>query len=294
MNTTSLLEALDFTWNHNGDMLYHLQNSKLSVGEKICKRINDYIVYLFALVLGVDTFKKISDKRISVKTIEDYEKYVNRHSHISLQNQSVILILNGENDIPVSHQIFERLEQQSNCKIKFVKIEDLNNIKRELESLKKANNTIRALWIRAHGTPVSIDFAIGAEVQIAQATPFDQSVNEQQIENTRLYLTEQLKELALDAPIILESCFTGQERESGKENMAQFFASAAGGRKVYAPSREALSIDNISYTERGFNVKIKSFQSSTYFAKGSCLARMCVIWHAFRNHQVDITCEFKQ
>ena len=157
------------------------------------------------------------------------------------------------------------------------------------------NNKIKALWVRAHGTPLAISLSRYAEINVAPPGQFDQIFGIERIRKARMFLQDQLKKLEPDAPVVLESCYTGQKMEDNKENIAQFIANVAGGRKVYAPSREAIPINkSMTYTpEQGFKVIIKSFQSSTYFAKGSCLGRICAVWHAFRNHLEDITCEFQ-
>jgi hypothetical protein len=285
---TTLLEALDFSWNHAQDWMYQAQYQKLSIGAKAGKIISDCVVYLFASLLRVNTTEKIANRRISIKAANEYTDYVSSKSYANLRNQSVILVLNGELDIPTSPENFRRLETQSGCKIKFIKVQRFEDIKFEIESLKQCNNKIEALWIRAHGTPFSISFNQFEQINVDKT--------DYRIEDTRRFLQEQLEKLEQKAPIILESCFTGQKVEVGKENVAQFIASTAGGRKVYAPSREALPIgENITYVpEKGFKVVIKSFQSSTFFAKGSCLSRICAIWHAYRDHVEEITCEFKR
>lgn len=284
MNYTNLLNALDFSWNHQGEseILYR-------------KVIDDCIVYLFALILGMDNLKKISDKKISQSEIIDYIIYMEDHSHITPKNQSVILILNGQYDLAVSPDCFRRLEKESNSVIKFVKIEKMDQIEYEIEHLKKDNNQIKALWIRAHGTPVSIGFSSGAKIKIEPNTILEDQVIQKEINKSQVFLKKQFDQLEPDAPIILESCSTGKKRANGKENIAQVIFSASGGRTVYAPSEDTLSIDkSISYDEsQGFKVNFKAFQPSTYFAKNSMLARMSAIWHAYLNHEIDITCEFK-
>lgn len=107
-------------------------------------------------------------------------------------------------------------------------------------------------------------------------------------------LMDQFDKLEADAPIILESCYTGQEMAEGQENMAQFISRAANRRTVYAPSREALPIDKtVTFSqEHGFNVGIKGIKASTKFAKGSFLRRMHAVWLGFRGIQEDITRKF--
>lgn len=295
MNHTNLPNALDFSWNHQGDIPYYLKNKNLPIAQQISKIIDDYIVYLFALTLGMDNLKKISDKKISQSEIIDYITYVEEHSHTSPKNQSVILILNGQYDIAVSPDCFRRIGKESNSVIKFVTIEEMDQIEYEINRLKKDNNQIKALWIRAHGKPVSISFSRGAEIKITPNSVLEDQVSQKEIKNTSVFLQKQFNQLETNAPIILESCSTGKKRVNGKKNIAQVIFSTSGGRTVYAPSEDTLSIDkNISYDEsQGFKVNFKTFQPSTYFAKNSMLARMSAIWHAYLNHEIDITCEFK-
>lgn len=290
--STTILEALDFSWNHADDRMYQVEYQNLPILAKISKIISDWIVYVFASILRIDTLEKIANRRISISAAEEYKAYIYNNSYTSLHNQSVILVLYGELAIPVSPESYRQLEEQSNCKIKFKEIERLEDIELELESLKRCNNKVKALWIRAHGTPFSITFNQDTRISIGP-TGLEKLDSSNRME-TRTFLQKQLRQLEPDAPIILESCYTGQEMEVGKENVAQFIASVAGGRKVYAPSREALPIDkSIEYVPgQGFRVMIKSLQSSACFAQGSIFARMCAVWHAFCMNEEDITGEF--
>ncbi len=299
---TTLLEALDFSWNHRDDWHYQIKNRNTPIVTKIIKKLSDYIVYAFALILGVNNEEKLAKRRISLENTNLYNNYVIEKENVNYHEESIILIINGDGHIPVSTENFIRLEEQSKCKIKFVKIESLKDIELKFESLKKNNNKIKALWIRAHGTRTSINFNHSARIDISHPTQFadltfqnhyNSDCNKQD-KIMQLLLQKQLEKLEQDSPIILESCYTGQMLENdNSQNVAQFIANTTN-LSVYAPSREALAIDDgITYDlEHGFKIKIKSIQSSTYFSKGSCLARMCAIWHAFRNHEEEITRKF--
>jgi hypothetical protein len=292
---TSIIDALDFRWNHTNDFLWQLQFQKLPLREKICKVISDYAVYIFAYILGADDLTKLGEKKTPLETKNTYDLYINKHnSYLLPYHKSIILILNGEGHIATSPETFQQLEDQSQCKIVFHDIRKLEDIAEIISSLRNRSNQIRALWIRAHATPETITFHQYEEgLDIRPLTETEQIIGSQRIEKTKKIL-QILNQLEPDAPIILESCSTGQKMEEGKENIAQFISRAAGGRKVYAPTREALVIDKtITYTkEKGFNVVINGLKSSTYFSKGSLMSRITAVWHAYRNHQEEITCEY--
>lgn len=288
--STSLLQALDFSWDHSSDMLWQAKNLELSIWERMSRRISDYAVYIFAYLLGVE-IGKLAAKRIPAETKTQYDEYVSKNSYLELKNQPVILVLNGEQDIAAPPENFQQLEEQSRCKIVFLKAAKLTGISVFIDNLKKSSNQIKLLWVRAHGTPFSINFGgfIDERLDITSNDDRAEEYNRQEIEKTQRFIQEQFNQLEPDAPIILESCFTGQETSAGEKNIAQFIADAVK-RKVYAPSREALSIKAVTFSqEEGFQVVMTGFQNSTYFAQGSFLARLSAILHAYRNHYEDIT-----
>jgi len=287
---TDLAKAFDFSWKHDEDLMYHVENRNLSIVSKVATRMSDCIVYLFASMLGINSLEKVARGRISDETVDAYTAFVKSRTDIPVKNESMILILNGDYEVPVSPEGYQQLEKQSNCKIKCVRIRDLNEIGKTFDSIINDNNIIKALWIRAHGTPLSISFTSRAQIDVGPLTELEHMMGSKRIEKGQSLLQEQFKKLEADAPIILESSHTGQEIKA--ENIAQFIFRAAGGRKVYAPTGPALAIDKgVSYHE-GFKVKIKSTQSSTTFPEGSCLARMSAIWHAFCKHEEEITRTF--
>ena len=93
---TTVAEALDFYWNHKDDWTYQVQFRKLSSGDQIAKIINDYIVYIFASILGISASDGMPSRKISPTMVKEYKEYVSQNSYTNLQNESVILVLNGE------------------------------------------------------------------------------------------------------------------------------------------------------------------------------------------------------
>lgn len=273
--STSLLEALDFTWNQ--DLLSRTQFIRLSTYEKLCKCISDYAVCAFAFMLRVG-----NHNRHYKKILPTHNAYVKAHSSLP-SNEKVILIIHTKNELPVSPEGYEELEKQSQYKIVFRQIESEKEIAEVLDQLKKQSNQIKALWIRAHGYPQQIILDNQFGISITCNSLFQAN-----------FLHTQLNKLDTDAPIILESCFTGKKMPQGQENMAQFISRAANGRPVYAPSREALVIDKtVTFSqEKGFHVAIEGIKASTKFAKGSFLRRMHAVWLAYRGVKEEITRKF--
>jgi hypothetical protein len=293
---TSLLEALDFFWDYSSkDLTFLMKYNQLSFKEKINKIFNDCIVYLVSSLLKVN-LEKCGDKKFE-KLLGEYSGYVESNSFTELNEKSIILVLNGDSDLPVSPKVFEQLKIDLDCQIKFIKVKSFDDLDDHIDLLKQTGNRIEALWIRAHGSSFSIDFHKFCNVDITPLlTQHGLAKNFYEDKNTvfELFL-RQLSKLEEKAPIILESCHTGQLVEEGLLNIAQFIANAADGRTVYAPSREALRIEEITKNPKtGFKVSIKSHPLCKTYPKGSLLGRITVIWYAFRNRKEEITREFKK
>ncbi len=280
-NETTLLDAFRIENTPNWAQYQKFQN--LSPGQKITQLVSDYAIKFFAYVLGV----KISG--INVEAVYGrYNKYVSQKERLSTYcvSQKVILVLHIKNSIPTEPEYFEDLEKQSKCKIVFKEVNAIDEASQAIAGLKKNQCTIAALWIRAHGTPTTITFQgdftsealsieKGDDNNLTKITSFCDAIHQN---------------LEKEAPIILESCFTGKPMPNGQENIATFISRVAV-RKVFAPKREALNIDDgVTYSsEEGFKVKIKSFQADRYFTRGSFLAKLSAVWLAFRGYKEDIT-----
>jgi len=292
VSETSFLEAVDYQWNHKGDYFWEWRQGQKPIHERVGKIVSDYVVFIFAYLLGLNNLENKAIKRTSAQTKEDYEKYVKERQYSKPKNSSVILVLMGEDDLVTSPATFEELERQSGYKVVFEKM-DLDLFPYRIDALKKNSSKIEALWIRTHGMPTQMIFdCYGSCIEVPK-----HSWEEKQLKIYKTFKT-QFSKLEEQAPIILESCHTGQEIPSEKgetqENIAQVIARLAGGRTVYAPSREALPIDRgVTFSkDEGFSVTMKSTTSCKSFGKGSLLGRLCAVWHLFRDHEEAVTRKF--
>jgi len=279
-NETTLLDAFETLQ----DMPY-TERAKLSFGQKINRVVSDYALKFFAYILGVKTSGRSVDD-----LIQKYDAYADAEEQNPswCRNQKVILILHIEGSIPTDPEHFKKLKKQSGYKIVFGNLNSIEDSISDMADLKRKGCQIEALWIRAHGTPTTITFGgicgdqlnIGEEgyfkeFYLKKATSFCEAIN---------------NNLELEAPIILESCFTGKPMPDEKENIATFISRTAQ-RKVFAPKREAINIDDgVTFSkEKGFNVEIRSFQADHYFTPQSFLAKLSAIWLVFRGYKEDIT-----
>jgi hypothetical protein len=277
---TSYLEAMSFMWNHNA-MERH-QFYKLSGYQKICKIFVDCVVYTIAVILNVHNETKIRKN----ETHQEYDTFVQERQIIP-NDKNVIVIFTIDLDLPVSIDGYKELEQ--NFTIIFHTISFANDIIAFLHQVKKQSNHIKAVWIRAHGSPTNISF------------------NEYDSDN--LYCDSQIaRELSipldLDAIFILECCFSG--RLCQEENIAQHIARFSNGRTVYAPSREMLSIDKtVTFSDnanalssiddarvisdKGWKVIMEGIQSSPHTG---FLGRIHALWLMKKFRREDITMKF--
>ena len=294
--STNLTKALKFFWNNQSDLDAFFEFKKLTEVEKICKMISDCTIYLFSSILGMNSLEKIALKKYSVDLRREYDEYVLKKTSFGIKNKSLILVFNGETDNPVSPESFERLERQSGFVVCFAQVKESNDILYNINYIKNSGNDIKAIWIRAHGSPQQIHFSQYKNgLDISPLNDFEKITNNQRIVTAKSTLEMINQQLDPDAPVILESCYTGQKLQDDKENIAEFISKIMKGRKIYAPSREALVIDNtVNYVAgKGFEVIINSFKEDEYFAKDSFLSRMRVIWLAFCNIQQNIAIEFQ-
>jgi hypothetical protein len=248
---TSYGDAMKFYLNYN--QMERYQFHKLSGFQQFCQLFTDCIVYIVALVLNVHDETKIRKN----DTHHEYDTFVQEHSIIPY-NKNVIVIFTIELDIPVSIEGYKELE--NNFTIIFHKISGSDEIIHFLNQVKQESNNIKALWIRAHGSPTTIAFNeydynmlyCGSEVCRQLSIPLD-----------------------FNAVVILECCFTGDTSKT--ENIAHYIASCSRGRNVYAPSREMVSIDKtVRFSKQnGWNVIMEGIRASPY---SGFLGRLHALW----------------
>lgn len=285
-NETTLLDAfriqVDIPW-----WIQQHEFQKLSFRQKITRFVSDYAIKAFAYVLRV----KISGRNVEAVG-RRYDEYANAEKQSPFScwhSQKIILVLHIKGAIPVEPKYFQELEKQSSCKIVFKEVGSAEEANNDMAYLKKKGCKIEALWIRAHGTPTTITFQGDFTADELNINPHDRLID-YNLKKVTSFCEAIGQNLELDAPIILESCFTGKTMLAGEENIATFISRTAQ-RKVFAPKREALNIDGgVTYSkEKGFSVEIKSFQAARYFAPGSFLAKLSAVWLAFRGYKEDIT-----
>jgi hypothetical protein len=284
-NETTLLDAFRIQEDIPGWVQY-LEFQNLSLRQKITRLVSDYTIKFFAYVLGV----KISGRNVEAVG-KRYDEYANAKEQNSsyCHYQKVILVLYIKGSIPTEPTHFKELEKQSGCKVVFKEADSVEEASKGMTDLKKNGCKIEALWIRAHGTPTTITFQGDFTTDALNIKPQDGLIDFN-LKKVTSFCEAIDQNLELEAPIILESCFTGKPMLAEEENIATFISRVAQ-RKVFAPKREALNIDGgVTYSkEKGFNVEIKSFQADRYFTPLSFLAKLSAVWLAFRGYKEDIT-----
>ena len=276
-----MYDAMNFAWAQR-DLTSYLKFQSLSPWEKVGRLVADGVVYAFSCLVGA----KLYGSKVPEEKQKEYDGFILNKSVSSVKNQSVILVLIGDNDLITSKETFEQVENQSESTMVFVRVSSLEDASKAINTLKKSSCQIQALWIRAHGTPDSINFMEGSSgLSISPNGPYA-------VDETNKFLETLDEKLEKEAPIILESCHTGSVVAEG-ENIATAIARIAR-RKTYAPSREARAIEKgVSYSKgSGFKVVIEGDKSSKSFKKGSFCSRIMAIWHHCMNRREDITCEF--
>lgn len=298
-------QAGSFFWNYNmGDLA---RFSQLSLTEKIGKMANDCISYSFFSTAYHLLGTKEIDTTKRAEILKEYTQYIKGVEESPLpKNQDIILVLNAEEDktdsFAVSPKNFIELEKQSGCKIVIKRISKLQDIKDGIDLL--GTNRIKALWIRGHGEPESINFSTNyrlglqsGELNIQEPQDsYEKSFNKDKIKKLKEFFKDIFDRLDPSAPIILEACSTGKELE-GRQNVAQFVAQLADGRSVYAPSRAAVSKYNeriVTYTkEEGFKVNFESYAITSDSDIQSLSGRLSLFWNMSRLRMQDVTCIFK-
>lgn len=131
----------------------------------------------------------------------------------------------------------------------------LGDISNAIFQMKKQNNRITSLWIRAHG--ISTGFTLN---KFPKELPRD-PMQSPYISNLYPYYALKLLKPALsliekDATIVLGSCSTGRINAEGAKSIAQSIATLAPGRRVIAPTQKVSAFEtrfiSVSPFEIGF------------------------------------------
>jgi hypothetical protein len=314
--TDQLTASTDFYWNHpRTDLKYWKEFNQLSVCKRYRKCASDIGVGIFVVIMGIFSQLKLCKlyKPPADEFYSAYTDYVNSRSNLNLKNRNIIVILNSENDKNRSFvcdpQKFQKIEKQSGYDVVFISASKASDFFLGISKLHRNNNHIKALWVRAHGCPYRI--ILGKEETFSSKPSTAQLVAEVDKSFNRFnpwLMKEICSKLDPDAPIILDSCLTAAQFPKHKKTknildhltapglrkndktIAQHFAKAAEGRKVYAASKLAYgSTVDFSSEERTWNVALQGIKELNSFNSYSILDRIRVIWHALRSHKEDVT-----
>jgi hypothetical protein len=295
-----VLAATDVYWEHpSSDLAYWQEMNRLPLCKRYWKYASDILVSKFVRItcyfrehnlLNFNFF----DNRVN-KFYDAYTDYISRRSDLNLQNRNIVVILTSARDenrtFVVDPKKYQKIEDQSGYDIVCISGSKVSDFAHSISRLHDNHNHIKALWVRAHGSPERIEFG---EIAPSSSMRLDEHSAETDTSfnpfNQPLMQTLCSK-LDPDAPIVLESCCTGAQLPNKQKNIAQLFAINAEGRKVYAPSTITIDAD-ISFEKREWHVQLKNFKEPKSFNIYSLLDRIKIIWYTLRLYTEDVTATF--
>lgn len=205
---------------------------------------------VFSLVFGVS----LSILFINwIKSSNGFENFAKTRTGEGVTDKDVILILSASGDHNGAFGILNStsisaLKKQTKytviCKT-IDSVEQLDEVVSQIAT--QQNNRIRSLWIRAHGHPGG--FSLSDQTPTNIKTPDICELNcgthmFAMFSPVNRLLTNSISLLSKDATIVLESCSTGKPLPNRQLNIAQKISALAGGRKVFAPTRDTASVFN--------------------------------------------------
>lgn len=228
---------------------------------------------------------------------EDYDQYVSQETP-QISNQSIILVLTGEeeNSLKIPASNFLELEKESGFKVVTRIVRTLQDIAREVNTLKKNTNKIELLWIRVkNGTPDTLQFSKNDyykdHMRRISIRP-DFTSNKHEILQID-FLKTLLSNVEPNGPVVLEAHSVGKRTEERPQSLAQYVAKHANGRLVYAPTRAISDPFNkrmVSYSaEDGFKVNFRAIKTNKRFQNGTLAAKLEILWNLHTLQTEDIT-----
>jgi hypothetical protein len=169
----------------------------------------------------------------------DFDGFSKTRTGEGVTGKDVILIISSSCDETRASSFFNplslsKLKNQNKYTIICKKVDsfyELHEVVREVAN--RQNNRIRSLWIRAHGSPLSLSLSSRSH----QDSVFWVDDCSDEAGLTARQWKKSLSLLSKDASIVLESCSTGEIAPKGRSNVARVLAAMAGGRKVFAPTQ---------------------------------------------------------
>jgi hypothetical protein len=208
------------------------------------------LALISSLVFGVSFFILTINW---AKSWNSFENFAKTRTGEGVTDKDVILILSAAGDHNGAFGILNAdsisaLKKQTKytviCKT-IDSVEQLHEVVSQVATDQK--NKIQSLWIRAHGYPEG--FSLSNQTPTNIKTP---DISEMNCGNhmfarfspVNSLLTNSISLLSKDATIVLESCSTGKPLPNRQLNIAQKISALAGGRKVFAPTRDTASVFN--------------------------------------------------
>lgn len=192
-----------------------------------------------------------------------FERFKQDHSkHHTLQNKPIVLFLesiadhNGayKND---SREYLNYLKEH-NYKVVFKKISKIDEIEKNIRKVHRNKNNIKAIFIRAHGSPEVIE--------LGNTKVIEGSINAYNAHS----LSSAFHKLNPGTPIVLDSCRTAGIPKDKSINIAQRISHVAKHCNVIAASR-SLTYESLTYDKKNpltnFRFHVPKHKSKNFFLK---------------------------
>lgn len=207
--------------------------------------VSTWPISTLPVFLGVISFSLLNPSLTSCFFFLDiknalFAQFKKNHAAEKVANSEVVLVLEANHD---HNRIFQEDQRALFKKIKqryalaYEKISNLKDIQDQIDKVQKQNNKIKAIWIRAHGSPTSLCLDKNSYLNLSNISQLSPSLNKMEPEGS----------------IILDSCSTG--REKNFLNIAQAIAFFAQGRTVIASSRDTTKFSLKLGKENLFDIK---------------------------------------
>lgn len=211
-------------------------------------RVNDF-VYRLAVSVHTPIFN------LSISLHERINNWIyKKYDGHDVYNSNIMVVVVPTSDhnkafSGVTPVITYKLHNQNYNKIVYAKcssVEDLNSF---LIQMKKQNNRIKGLWIKAHGLPYGFQLGEKEAGKQTCVVNYKDADTNKRINNSKEF-SKVLKKLQPNSPIVLDSCLTGKVDCLGNTSIAQTLADLAPKCMVFAATEVT--------TNSSLNVKWKN------------------------------------
>lgn len=188
-----------------------------------------------AIVITIAAFYLLPPTFLAYLLFDDikdslFMQYRKDHSLDKVNDQDLVLVLEGNNDHNGVFQVDQRKQFQKIEKKYALAFQTVNNLEEVSSSIERAheqNNRIKAIWFRAHGNPTGFNLSPDEDLDLDNA----------------FTLKHHFDLMESDGVIVLDSCATaGNNPDPKKPNIAQELAQLVQGRTVIAPAENIISL----------------------------------------------------